>query len=120
MRSEFVIFLRVDKEMSSDQLDVSRDLKETMDKYSKFMMIQTDFENLNLCGEMILKEIGDDILQKLPSLLELKSIMNMISIHGPMFVERVIYLIIKSLSFLQKLQFGINLVYARLQAMQNC
>ena len=91
--AEIWIFPRKRKhlEASLNQLDISRDLQETLDKYSTFMMIQNDFSNLSLCGAMILKNIGPTILKELPSLLELKSIMDNISINLSMFVERVNY-----------------------------
>ena len=76
-------------------------------------MIQNDFSNLNQCGDMILKDIDDTILKKLPSLLELKSMMHNISIDLSMFVERVNYSFIIKLPRPNKTN-----LYARLQAMQ--
>ena len=96
---KIIIFFREDIEAIVDEPDISRDIKATLDKYSKFMIIQNDFANLNTCGDMIWKNIGDALLKKLPSLLELKSIMYKISIYVPMFVERVRYLTIKRLLF---------------------
>ena len=94
-----IIFFREDIEAIVDEPDISRDIKPTLDKYSKFMIIQNDFANLQLCGDMIWKNIGATHLKKIPSLLELKSIMYKISIYVPMFVERVRYLTIKRLLF---------------------
>ena len=106
------VFLRENLEASINRLDISRDLKETLDKYSTFMMIQNDFSNLNLCGDKILKNINDTILKELPSLLELKSMMHIISIDFSMFVETVNY------SFIKLSTPNIINLHARLQAKQ--
>ena len=71
-----------------DDFEVNN-LKEILKSYSKLIMIESDFMNINLCAEKILKDIPKNIFNKLSSLKQVKLAMDEISIHGREFVVSV-------------------------------
>ena len=64
-------------------------LNEILEGYSKFIMIESDFININLCAEKILEDVRKTVFYKLPSINKVKLAMDEISIHGREYVITV-------------------------------
>ena len=76
-------------EIEDDGLEMKNEIIDGLENYSKFMLIEADFENFILCFNTILKNVEEGLKKKLPSISKFRSIMDEFWIVGKSLVQKV-------------------------------
>ena len=76
-------------EIEDDGLEMKNEIIDGLENYSKFMLIEADFENFILCFNTILKNVEEGLIKKLQSISKFRSIMEDLWIVGKSLVQKV-------------------------------